>query len=81
MFYPDASYANDRIKDFLIVLLFVSVLQFLRWLKSRTMAKEWIKIRCFTVKGKSGIGVANTHRRLTQLYGQGLSIASRPDEG
>ncbi|MFJ9498170.1 ATP-binding protein [Brevibacillus centrosporus] len=34
-----------------------------------------------TVKGISGIGVANTHRRLTQLYGQGLSIASRPDEG
>lgn len=34
-----------------------------------------------TMMGKSGIGIANTHRRLTQLYGQGLSIYSKPGEG
>ncbi|OAO89121.1 hypothetical protein AXX17_ATUG04150 [Arabidopsis thaliana] len=34
-----------------------------------------------TMKGKKGIGLFNTNRRLTQLYGQGLSIVSRPDEG
>lgn len=33
------------------------------------------------MQGKSGIGVANTHRRLIQLYGQGLSISSKPGEG
>ncbi len=31
-------------------------------------------------RGK-GIGVANTNRRLTQLYGQGLLIHSIPGEG
>ena len=30
---------------------------------------------------KGGIGLFNTNRRLTQLYGRGLSIQSRPDEG
>nr|WP_232243070.1 ATP-binding protein [Paenibacillus sp. GSMTC-2017] len=30
---------------------------------------------------KGGIGISNTNRRLIQLYGQGLSIASTPDEG
>ncbi|PRX71910.1 sensor histidine kinase YesM [Cohnella sp. SGD-V74] len=34
-----------------------------------------------SLRGKGGIGVANTHRRLIQLYGQGLSIFSRPGEG
>lgn len=34
-----------------------------------------------TMKGKRGIGVTNTNRRLKQLYGQGLSIVSKPDEG
>ncbi|WP_353615595.1 ATP-binding protein [Bacillus sp. FJAT-27264] len=34
-----------------------------------------------TLKGKGGIGLSNTNRRLTQLYGQGLSIHSRPEEG
>ncbi|MFF2911600.1 ATP-binding protein [Paenibacillus sp. NPDC057934] len=34
-----------------------------------------------TLKGKHGIGLANTNRRLAQLYGQGLSIDSMPDEG
>ncbi|WP_309252368.1 response regulator [Paenibacillus spongiae] len=34
-----------------------------------------------TMKGKGGIGIANTHRRLMQLYGQGLSIVSKPGEG
>lgn len=33
------------------------------------------------LQGKRGIGVANTHRRLIQLYGQGLSIKSQPGEG
>ncbi|AWV33794.1 histidine kinase [Paenibacillus odorifer] len=33
------------------------------------------------MEGKSGIGLANTHRRLSQLYGQGLSIQSKPGEG
>ncbi|WP_256759460.1 ATP-binding protein [Cohnella sp. WQ 127256] len=34
-----------------------------------------------TLKGKRGIGLSNTNRRLTQLYGQGLSIHSKPNEG
>ncbi|MFU1795081.1 hybrid sensor histidine kinase/response regulator [Paenibacillus azoreducens] len=34
-----------------------------------------------TLKGKTGIGIANTNRRLKQLYGQGLSIVSQPDAG
>lgn len=33
------------------------------------------------MEGKGGIGLANTHRRLSQLYGQGLSIQSKPGEG
>ncbi|RKP51719.1 response regulator [Cohnella endophytica] len=31
--------------------------------------------------GRSGIGLSNTNRRLTQLYGRGLSIVSKPGEG
>ncbi|MFC3747334.1 ATP-binding protein [Paenibacillus sp. GCM10012306] len=34
-----------------------------------------------TMRGKSGIGLANTNRRLNQLYGQGLSISSQQEEG
>ncbi|MEC0226726.1 hybrid sensor histidine kinase/response regulator [Paenibacillus alba] len=34
-----------------------------------------------TMKGKSGIGLSNTNRRLIQLYGQGLFIFSKPNEG
>ncbi|RXZ80386.1 response regulator [Paenibacillaceae bacterium] len=34
-----------------------------------------------TMKGKGGIGIVNTNRRLIQLYGQGLSIISKPNEG
>lgn len=34
-----------------------------------------------TMKAKSGIGLANTHRRLMQLYGQGLFIQSKQGEG
>lgn len=34
-----------------------------------------------TMKGKGGIGIANTNRRLLQLYGRGLSIVSSPNEG
>ncbi|MGE7272365.1 ATP-binding protein [Brevibacillus panacihumi] len=30
---------------------------------------------------KGGIGLSNTNRRLTQMYGQGLSIRSKPNEG
>ncbi|WP_058301765.1 hybrid sensor histidine kinase/response regulator [Gorillibacterium timonense] len=33
------------------------------------------------LKGKGGIGLANTHRRLMQLYGQGLTISSQVGEG
>ncbi|WP_238403153.1 ATP-binding protein [Paenibacillus mesophilus] len=34
-----------------------------------------------TMEDKRGIGLANTNRRLIQLYGQGLSIVSKPSEG
>ncbi|QJD88376.1 hybrid sensor histidine kinase/response regulator [Cohnella herbarum] len=34
-----------------------------------------------TLKGKGGIGLSNTNRRLMQLYGHGLSIRSQPNEG
>lgn len=34
-----------------------------------------------SIKGTSGIGLSNTNRRLTQLYGSGLSIISKPHEG
>ncbi|NOU95322.1 response regulator [Paenibacillus sp. LMG 31456] len=40
-----------------------------------------IQLLSSTRKGKSGIGFSNTHRRLMQLYGQGLSISSKPNEG
>ncbi|MFF2480298.1 ATP-binding protein [Paenibacillus sp. NPDC058071] len=32
-------------------------------------------------KGSRGVGLSNTNRRLNQLYGQGLSIVSKPNEG
>lgn len=31
-------------------------------------------------QGEGGIGLSNTNRRLTQLYGRGLSISSKPNE-
>ncbi|WP_339275271.1 ATP-binding protein [Paenibacillus sp. FSL W8-0426] len=34
-----------------------------------------------SMQGKQGIGVANTNRRLIQLYGQGLTIRSEPGAG
>ncbi|WP_371860685.1 ATP-binding protein [Paenibacillus elgii] len=34
-----------------------------------------------TGKSRRGIGLSNTNRRLTQLYGQGLSIRSKLNEG
>lgn len=34
-----------------------------------------------TMEGKKGIGLANTHRRLSQLYGRGLSIHSEQAVG
>lgn len=34
-----------------------------------------------TMKGKGGIGVSNTNRRLMQQYGKGLTIISKPNEG
>ncbi|USG68495.1 ATP-binding protein [Brevibacillus ruminantium] len=34
-----------------------------------------------TMKNKQGIGLSNTNRRLTQMYGKGLSICSKPGEG
>lgn len=33
------------------------------------------------MKEKGGIGISNTNRRLIKLYGQGLSIDSKPGEG
>lgn len=32
-------------------------------------------------RGKGGIGLSNTNRRLTQMYGRGLSVRSEPGEG
>lgn len=32
-------------------------------------------------KERGGIGVSNTNRRLTQMYGKGLTIKSKPDGG
>jgi len=34
-----------------------------------------------STKEQVGIGIANTNRRLIQLYGQGLTIDSGPGEG
>jgi len=34
-----------------------------------------------STKGKGGIGLSNTNRRLTQMYGKGLSIVSKPGVG
>lgn len=34
-----------------------------------------------SIKGTNGIGIFNTNRRLTQAYGHGLSIKSKPNEG
>jgi len=34
-----------------------------------------------SLQGKGGIGITNTHRRLIQLYGRGLSISSIPGKG
>ncbi|MBD8005630.1 ATP-binding protein [Bacillus norwichensis] len=34
-----------------------------------------------SIKETGGIGLSNTNRRLTQLYGRGLSIISKPNEG
>ncbi|WP_430060111.1 ATP-binding protein [Paenibacillus sp. NRS-1760] len=43
--------------------------------------EQVIQLLSPTMKGKGGIGIANTNRRLTQMYGQGLSIISKPKEG
>ncbi|MED2255040.1 ATP-binding protein [Brevibacillus parabrevis] len=46
------------------------------------MNKEIVeRILDLATKEKGGIGVSNTHRRLTQMYGKGLSIQSKPGEG
>jgi sensor histidine kinase YesM len=34
-----------------------------------------------SLKGESGVGITNTNRRLIQMYGQGLSISSKPNKG
>ncbi|WP_405154526.1 ATP-binding protein [Paenibacillus sp. FSL K6-0108] len=41
-------------------------------------ALEWPKKK---PRGSGGIGLTNTHRRLTQIYGQGLAITSTPGKG
>ncbi|TXK81038.1 response regulator [Paenibacillus sp. N3.4] len=43
--------------------------------------EQVIRLLSLSLKEKRGIGLSNTNRRLTQLYGQGLSILSRPNEG
>lgn len=43
--------------------------------------EKLIRLLSPTMKGKGGIGLSNTNRRLIQLYGQGLSIISKPGEG
>ncbi|REK71896.1 ATP-binding protein [Paenibacillus paeoniae] len=46
------------------------------------MSQEKIRqLLSFSIKGRSGIGVANTNRRLFRWYGQGLTIHSKPHEG
>ncbi|TBL70778.1 ATP-binding protein [Paenibacillus thalictri] len=35
----------------------------------------------YKVKDSGGIGLSNTHRRLAQMYGKGLTIESKPGEG
>ena len=46
------------------------------------MNKEIVeRILDLATKEKGGSGVSNTHRRLTQMYGKGLSIQSKPGEG
>jgi len=48
----------------------------------RGMDKEHVvRLLDPALHGKGGIGVANTNRRLIQLYGQGLSVRSAPNEG
>lgn len=44
-------------------------------------AEEIERILQPAVRGKGGIGLFNTNRRLVQMYGQGLSIRSQPGEG
>jgi len=43
--------------------------------------KEVNQLLIPSMKGKGGIGLSNTNRRLIQMYGQGLSIFSKPNEG
>ncbi|WP_246628345.1 hybrid sensor histidine kinase/response regulator [Paenibacillus oenotherae] len=44
-------------------------------------AEKAVQLLSPTMKDKGGIGLSNTNRRLIQLYGQGLSIASQPSTG
>jgi len=43
--------------------------------------EQVIQLLSPTMKGKGGIGISNTNRRLTQLYGQGLTIISESNKG
>jgi len=43
--------------------------------------KQVIQLLNRAVRGRQGIGVANTNQRLMQLYGRGLSISSKPNAG
>nr|WP_137060897.1 hypothetical protein [Paenibacillus terrae] len=51
-----------------------------RLIPSRTSCRNIIFILLIEVID-NGIGISNTNRRLIQLYGQGLSIDSKPGEG
>lgn len=39
------------------------------------------QLLCPSTNPEAGIGIANTHRRLVQLYGRGLDIRSAPNQG
>lgn len=43
--------------------------------------EQVMKLMSPALQGRSGIGVSNTNRRLTQLYGRGLSINSTSNTG
>jgi sensor histidine kinase YesM len=44
------------------------------------MDKDLVE-RLLDARGKQGVGLANIHKRLLSLYGEGLSIDSEPGRG
>lgn len=43
--------------------------------------EETARLLDSSAQGRKGVGLWNTHRRLTQLYGMGLNVQSTPDGG